>query len=62
MQGDWIIHHHPKDTHHIPDDDLIDHQADEHCICGPTHRSNLLTGEVWWDVWHASLDGREADE
>lgn len=61
MQGEWIIYHHAKDTHLIPHADLIDHQPGEHCICGPTHRSNMRTGALRWDAWHHSLDGREAD-
>lgn len=57
--GDWLIYHHPKDTHIIPDQDLIEHQPDSDCICGPTHRSNTTTGELRWVVEHHSLDGRE---
>ena len=62
MSDTWSTVIHTKDTHHIPNHDLIDHQPDEHCICGPTHRSNMLTGALRWDVVHHSLDGREAHE
>lgn len=62
MQGDWIIDHHAKDTHLIPNADLIEHQPDADCICGPTHRSDVSSGELRWNVRHHSLDGRERDE
>lgn len=62
MVDTWSTVTHPKDTHHIPNGDLIDHQPDEHCICGPTHRSDMTSGTLRWNVWHHSLDGRETDE
>lgn len=62
MVDTWSTITHTKDTHLIPDHDLIDHQPDEHCICGPTHRSDMSSGELRWNVWHHSLNGREDDE
>lgn len=62
MVDTWSTVIQPKDTHHIPLGDYIDHTTDGHCICGPTHRSDMTSGALRWNVWHHSLDGREAHE
>lgn len=49
--------------HVMPIGDLIAHQADEDCVCGPAAQlvRRPLSGDVWLHVHH-SLDGREARE
>lgn len=46
--------------HIIPDNDLIDHEPTNRCICGPrtdiTHGDN---GEQQWIITHHALDNRE---
>lgn len=47
------------EEHVVPLDDLILHEADGDCLCGPTPKFVEGGGLV---VIHHSLDGREADE
>lgn len=47
-------------VHVTPVDDLIDHPADDDCVCGPTgQRVEGVDGEIGWIMVHHSLDGRE---
>jgi len=49
--------------HIHPLDDLIEHQLDDDCPCGP--RQEMVKrddGSVGWLVVHNSLDGREQRE
>lgn len=62
-----------SDVHVMPRADLVEHETDEACICGPTLDAKRpaqtepcecgcsagSTGIVWV---HHSLDGREASE
>lgn len=55
--SDWIT------AHVMPRGDLIDHQADEDCPCGPTAVPvPNPDGSMGWNVIHHSLDGRELVE
>lgn len=49
--------------HVLPVNDLIDHQDNDNCLCGPTtepvKRDN---GSIGWIHTHHSLDGREHTE
>ena len=50
-------------AHVVPVGDLIEHPADEDCVCGPTPEPiEKEDGAVHWIVTHHSLDGREAGE
>ena len=52
-----------NESHVIPTADLIEHQADQDCTCGP--RSEMVPradGSIGWLYVHHSLDGREKDE
>lgn len=44
--------------HVTPTDDLVEHEQDEDCVCGP--EAKLEPGGVIYV--HHSLDNREADE
>lgn len=47
--------------HVIPNGDLIHHESDVDCACGPrTEPVGRADGSVGWVVVHHSLDGREA--
>jgi hypothetical protein len=49
--------------HVAPFDDLIEHEADPSCICGPKAEPVRLTGgSLAWALVHFSLDGREFEE
>jgi hypothetical protein len=48
-----------EETHVVPVDDLVEHDEDEDCICGPA--PELCEHGVWMYV-HESLDRREDDE
>ena len=49
--------------HVLPKNDLIGHETDEDCPCGPTVVAvKREDGSVGWVVAHHSLDGREAKE
>lgn len=54
----------PPTAHVIPRDDLIEHEFDDECPCGPEQFpvTREADGVVSWIVGHSSLDGREADE
>lgn len=51
-------------TLHVhPVDDLIAHQLDDDCPCGPEQRPvTREDGSVGWLVIHHAWDGREEDE
>ena len=50
-------------VHVHPLDDLIEHQMDDSCPCGPRQEPvKREDGSVGWLVVHNSLDGRERDE
>ena len=53
-----------SDTLHIhPLGDLIEHQMDDGCPCGPLQKPvKSHDGSVSWLVVHHSLDGREQRE
>lgn len=50
-----------NELHVVPRDDLVEHQADQDCACGPrcepVQRDDGSTG---WLYVHHSLDGRES--
>ena len=49
--------------HVVPVNDLIEHQTDEDCPCGPTPELVQRFGEPdRWVIVHHSLDGRELTE
>ncbi len=49
--------------HVVPRGDLIEHDTDESCPCGPTPRpEKAADGSVSWTIVHHSLDGREMAE
>lgn len=46
--------------HIIPVDDLIDHDPESDCICGPTLKPVARgDGSYGWLLIHHALDGRE---
>jgi hypothetical protein len=50
-------------VHVTPCGDLVVHDLDEECVCGPTHHPvQRDDGSVGWMMVHHSLDGREAEE
>jgi len=50
-------------VHVVPRDDLIEHDINEECACGPTPRAEKRDdGSVGWVIVHHSLDGRELAE
>ena len=52
-----------NETHVVPRGDVIQHDADGECVCGPrTQPVVRLDGSMGWLVTHASLDGRELRE
>lgn len=51
------------DVHTVPVDDLIDHDPDPDCPCGPTCQPvPRPDGSFGWLYVHHSLDNREATE
>jgi len=53
----------PDELHVVPCGDLIDHELDEECPCGPTPKPvKRDDGSVGWFWTHHSLDGRELHE
>lgn len=46
-------------VHVTPNNDLIEHEIDDDCVCGPDIEYVEGGGKL---VVHHSLDGREADE
>jgi hypothetical protein len=52
-----------SDFHVTPVGDLIEHDTDGDCICGPTAEPvERDDGSFGWVMVHHSLDGREASE
>ena len=53
-----------SNTLHVsPVGDLIDHDTDDDCPCGPrTEPVRREDGSMGWVVVHHSLDGRESGE
>lgn len=52
-----------NEVHVLPVDDLIDHQENDECPCGPRSEPVVRAdGSVGWSVVHHSLDGRERAE
>lgn len=50
-------------SHVVPRGDLIEHQTDDDCPCGPRQEPVVREdGSMGWVVVHHSLDGREARE
>ena len=50
-------------VHVLPVDDLIEHEVDEDCVCGPTVKPIFREdGSNGWVVNHHSLDRREVRE
>jgi hypothetical protein len=50
-------------AHVVPRGDLIDHDTNDGCPCGPTTEPvKRDDGSVGWVVTHHSIDGREAHE
>lgn len=56
-------------VHVIPQDDVIDHEVGDDCICGPDFELLSRVDHRWvpvepyrWLVMHHSLDGREMRE
>ena len=53
----------PDALHVHPLGDLIEHQMDDGCPCGPEQQPvRREDGSVGWLTVHHSLDGREQDE
>lgn len=54
----------PVNTAHVhPVGDLIDHELDEDCPCGPAQELvKQPDGSDGWLITHHSLDGRERTE
>lgn len=51
------------DVHVVPRNDLIDHDTDEDCVCGPTPEPVFRPdGSNSWVYRHHSLDAREKAE
>jgi hypothetical protein len=49
--------------HIMPLGDLIEHELDDDCVCGPNAIAvKRDDGSVSWEVVHHSLDGRESRE
>lgn len=52
-----------KVLHVVPVGDLIEHDLDELCVCGPTPGpQDRCFGGMSWVFTHHSLDGRERHE
>jgi hypothetical protein len=50
-------------AHVVPGEDLIEHSANEECICGPTARPvQRDDGSYGWVYMHHALDGRSATQ
>lgn len=53
----------PGLVHVLPDDDLVQHDETERCVCQPTPELVLNEdGPDGWVIVHHSLDGREHNE
>jgi hypothetical protein len=52
-----------KTIHITPVDDLIEHENNDSCACGPNPKSvKRDDGSIGWYYVHNSLDGRERFE
>ena len=53
----------PDSAHVVPIADLVEHEVNDDCVCGPsplpTERGD---GSLAWVIKHHSLDGREHQE
>ena len=50
-------------VHVVPINDLVDHEASDDCVCGPTVEAVFRDdGSNGWVIVHHSLDGRERHE
>ncbi|AEK07784.1 hypothetical protein FDI59_gp033 [Mycobacterium phage Yoshi] len=50
-------------VHVVPNGDIIEHQLNDECICGPESQAvKRDDGSIGWLMKHHSLDGREANE
>jgi len=59
MNG-WLRVGDDLEQHVIPVEDLIDHEEDQGCICGPSVQMvKRSDGSAAWLYSHHSLDGRE---
>lgn len=46
--------------HVVPLGDLVEHESDDDCVCGPTTQPvQRDDGSTGWLMIHSSLDGRE---
>jgi hypothetical protein len=62
MSG-WLRTGDDLEQHVIPVDDLIDHEDDQGCICGPAMALvKRPDGSACWLYKHPSLDRRELQE
>lgn len=51
------------EIHILPVNDLVDHDSDAECVCGPTAEPvERDDGTIGWLHIHHSLDGRELTE
>lgn len=63
--GNWLLVEidERSEVHVIPANDLIRHQVDEDCTCGPAVEAIAGdSGSMGFMYSHASLDGRELRE
>jgi len=52
-----------RHVHVLPLNDVIDHDENDDCVCGPTSEVVFRDdGSVGWLFTHHSLDGRESHE
>lgn len=51
----------PKELHVVPVDDVIEHELDAVCPCGPTPELARMSPDIYL-YKHHSLDGREKKE
>ena len=50
-------------AHVMPVNDLVTHDVDDDCICGPSTQIVIRDdGSSGWVIVHHSLDGREQQE
>lgn len=60
----WLVRSNGQGVPHVtPIGDLVDHEENDSCVCGPTVEPvERADGSVGWMSTHHSLDGREAGE
>ena len=47
------------EVHVVPTSDLVEHDLNDECVCGPASRATVrMDGSVGWVVVHHALDGR----